>query len=181
MLDCCILKFCHTTPTILFRVKLRKPAASYKRISESVYFVVKFLDIVKKDPTATAKAVWKLLLERYDFCCILFHACPCLLKVQLDCFNSAPPCLSSLFLERLSLTLKLWMFCRDIDEKTVLEYLKKQSQLIEQYIASDPILISANVSPMLNCAVANLSEIMMSPIGSLIFRKITLIGLIMII
>jgi hypothetical protein len=89
--------------------------------------------------------------------------------------------LSSLFLERLSLTLKLWMFCRDIDEKTVLEYLKKQSQLIEQYIALDPILISANVSPMLNYAVANLSEIMMSPIGSLIFRKITLVGLIMII
>jgi hypothetical protein len=87
--------------------------------------------------------------------------------------------LSSLFLERLSLTLKLWMFCRDIDEKTVLEYLKKQSQLIEQYIALDPILISANVSPMLN--YANLSEIMMSPIGSLIFRKITLVGLIMII
>lgn len=73
------------------------------------------------------------------------------------------------------------MFCRDTDEKTVLEYLKKQSQLIEQYIALDPILTSANVSPMLNYAVANLSEIMMSPIGSLIFRKITLIGLIMII
>lgn len=56
------------------------------------------------------------------------------------------------------------MFCRDTDEKTVLEYLKKQSQLIEQYIALDPILTSANVSPMLNYAVANLSEIMMSPI-----------------
>lgn len=48
------------------------------------------------------------------------------------------------------------MFCRDIDEKTVLEYLKKQSQLIEQYIALDSILTSANVSLTPNCAVASL-------------------------
>ena len=73
------------------------------------------------------------------------------------------------------------MFCRDIDDKTVLEYLKKQSQLVEQYIALDPILTSANVSPMLSYAFANPSEIMMSPIRSLTFRRMTLIGLIMII